>query len=87
MDDVYTTGAHLHSAAAALTDGGAAAVTLLVMARRLHREWHRSDEMPWRATECARCGPRASAGLGVSGAAGDDEPGDHEEQQHQHDEE
>jgi len=87
VDDVYTTGAHLHSAATALVEGGASCVTLLVIGRRVHREWHRADDVPWRATECARCAPRASAGLGVPGAAGDDDPGDHEEQQHEDDEE
>ena len=50
VDDVYTTGAHLHSAAAALAAGGAAAVRLLVIGRRVHREWHRPDETRWRAT-------------------------------------
>ena len=81
VDDVYTTGAHLHSAAAALVDSGAATVGLLVIGRRVHREWHRPDELRWRATECAGCAPRDSAALGVPGAPGDDDPRDHEEQE------
>lgn len=40
VDDVYTTGAQLNSAAAALTDAGHQVAAALVMARRVNPEFH-----------------------------------------------
>jgi len=42
VDDTYTTGAHLHSARAALLAGGASSVTTLVIGRRVNRVWEPS---------------------------------------------
>ncbi len=64
VDDTYTTGAHLHSAAAALEDAGTRAVRLLVVgrhqswgwepARRL-LEWSTLSENHWSPQCCVRC--------------------------------
>jgi hypothetical protein len=67
MDDTYTTGAHLHSAASALAEAGASDVHLLVIgryqdpawppARRL-LEWSSSLANAWSASVCVRCRER-----------------------------
>jgi orotate phosphoribosyltransferase len=64
VDDTYTTGAHLHSAAAALEDTGTRAVRLLVVgrhqswgwepARRL-LGWSTLSENRWSPQCCVRC--------------------------------
>jgi hypothetical protein len=64
VDDTYTTGAHLHSAAASLEESGARSVHLLVVgrhqdpdwapARRL-LEWSAKPENPWLVERCVRC--------------------------------
>ena len=46
VDDTYTTGAHLHSAAAALLDRGARSVALLVIGRRVHQGWGSGQAIP-----------------------------------------
>lgn len=64
VDDTYTTGAHLHSAAAALEDAGAANVHLMVVGRHQNPLWGPSRrlldwaglaENRWRPQTCARC--------------------------------
>jgi predicted amidophosphoribosyltransferase len=64
VDDTYTTGAHLHSAAAALEDAGARSVHLLVVGRHQDPywppaqrllEWSASPENPWLVERCVRC--------------------------------
>ncbi len=67
VDDTYTTGAHLHSARAALLAGGASTVTSLVIGRRVNRTWtpcrpivdwasQAGADGPWRW--CVHCSPR-----------------------------
>jgi predicted amidophosphoribosyltransferase len=64
VDDTYTTGAHLHSAAAALEDAGASVVHLLVVGRHQDREWAPTrrllewaslPENRWSCERCVRC--------------------------------
>jgi hypothetical protein len=64
VDDTYTTGAHLHSAAVALEDAGARTVRLLVVGRYLNwaweparrlLEWSSLPENRWSSQHCARC--------------------------------
>jgi predicted amidophosphoribosyltransferase len=43
IDDVWTTGASVRSAAAALKEAGASAVAALVIGRHLHRDWSHND--------------------------------------------
>lgn len=72
VDDVYTTGAHLHSAAAVLEHCGARSVHPLVVGRHQRLEWEpgRSlirwaalTENVWSAEACVRCG----SGLAIRG--------------------
>jgi hypothetical protein len=64
VDDTYTTGAHLHSAVAALEDAGTRAVRLLVVGRYLSWEWEPArrllvwstlSENRWSSRRCVRC--------------------------------
>jgi hypothetical protein len=67
LDDVYTTGAHLQSAAAALLEAGASSVHGLVVARYEARPYDArggrapaevagaADPRPWRPERCMRC--------------------------------
>lgn len=64
VDDTYTTGAHLHSAAAALEEVGAAEVHLMVFGRHQNARWEparklldwtRLPENRWRPERCVRC--------------------------------
>lgn len=62
LDDTYTSGAHLQSAAATVRGAGAAAVHPLVLARFLRDGWAPSDELlswsrarPWDPTRCIHC--------------------------------
>lgn len=64
VDDTYTTGAHLHSAAAALAQSGARSVHLLVVGRHQRLEWEPSlslirwaarPENLWSRELCVRC--------------------------------
>lgn len=66
VDDLYTTGAHIQSAAAALEDAGAASVDLLVVARHQDLDWPparglvRWSSLPentWWVGSCIRCAP------------------------------
>ncbi|MEA2213496.1 MAG: hypothetical protein QOF83_3444 [Solirubrobacteraceae bacterium] len=44
VDDTWTTGASVRSAAASLKGGGAGAVAALVIGRHLHRDWAQNDQ-------------------------------------------
>jgi hypothetical protein len=64
VDDTYTTGAHLHSAAAVLAGAGARSVHPLVVARhqdfdwapaRRLLEWSARPENAWSIDRCVRC--------------------------------
>jgi hypothetical protein len=70
LDDLYTTGAHLHSASAALDEAGARSVDLLVLGRfarpehpatRHLLEWSRGAGNPWEVGQCVRCAREGSA--------------------------
>ncbi|MHB1718351.1 MAG: hypothetical protein ACYCV5_13650, partial [Acidimicrobiales bacterium] len=58
IDDTYTTGAHLHSARAALLAGGASSVTTLVIGRRVNRAWVPSRTILDWASEAGAAGSR-----------------------------
>lgn len=67
FDDTYTTGAHLHSAAAALGESGARSVHLLVIGRYQRLEWAPGRgliqwaaiaENRWSEEVCVRCRAR-----------------------------
>lgn len=59
IDDTWTTGASVESAAAALRAAGAGTVAAVVVGRHLNREWHDNDEhldaLPFDWNECAVC--------------------------------
>lgn len=64
VDDTYTTGAHMQSAASAIELAGAASVELLVLARYQNRawpparrllEWAARPENSWEPASCVRC--------------------------------
>lgn len=65
IDDTYTTGAHLQSAAHALSRAGAAAVHPLVIGRYIQPNWPGSQPIMawanrhrWTADSCVHCTPR-----------------------------
>lgn len=62
LDDTFTTGASVFSAARALRDAGAVLAGPLVLGRHVSDDWKPSAELldwvqrrPWRADRCARC--------------------------------
>lgn len=64
VDDTYTTGAHVQSAARALLDAGAAAVRPLVIGRYVQPNWPGSESIMawanrhrWSAEVCVHCTP------------------------------
>lgn len=71
LDDTFTTGAKLFSAAAALRQHGAVVVGPVVIGRHIQRSWAPSSELlswveerPWSEGRCARCaGERRSGTL------------------------
>ena len=76
VDDTYTTGAHLHSAAGALLSAGASTVLPLVVGRRQNEQWPPSrrllewaaqPEHRWSADRCVRCWSEARP-AGTAGA-------------------
>jgi hypothetical protein len=64
VDDTWTTGANVQSAAAALKLAGAGQVAAVVIGRHVNRGWHRNDErirsfqLPFDWGRCARCETR-----------------------------
>jgi hypothetical protein len=75
IDDMWTTGASMESAAAALKRAGAAVVGGLVIGRHLNRDWHENDEhldaLPFAWDRCSVC-----AGIGGSTSRCDGSPAD-----------
>ena len=66
VDDIYTTGAHMQSAAAALGDNGARSISLVAVARhqdpswppaRRLLEWSAAAQRAWTVETCVRCAP------------------------------
>lgn len=62
LDDTFTSGAKLFSAAASLRNSGATVAGPVVIGRHIQRSWPDSSELltwlekrPWDATRCARC--------------------------------
>lgn len=59
IDDTWTTGASMQSAAAALKDAGAATVAAVVVGRHVNREWcendQRLDALPFDWGQCPIC--------------------------------
>jgi predicted amidophosphoribosyltransferase len=61
IDDTWTTGANLQSAAAALREAGAGPLAGVVIGRHLNREWHENDRRlgalrrPFDWSQCALC--------------------------------
>lgn len=53
MDDVYTTGAHINSAATALRSAGACVVGALVVARRINPDYREEMRVLWEASRRA----------------------------------
>ena len=76
IDDTWTTGANLQSAATALKEAGAQTVAAVVIGRHLNREWGQNErrlialERPFDWTRCAYCSPASGDPAGLSG--GDD---------------
>lgn len=69
VDDTYTTGAHVHSAAVAVESAHAARVSLLVVGRRLHRglstrvgQLVNAGTGRWSADRCGICGGHYARG-------------------------
>lgn len=68
VDDTWTTGANVQSAAAALKLAGAGPVAAVVIGRHVNRDWHRNDERirsferPFDWGRCARCERQALDG-------------------------
>ncbi|HUC36509.1 MAG TPA: hypothetical protein VMR97_05240 [Acidimicrobiales bacterium] len=71
VDDLYTTGAHLHSAVAALQAAGASSVHPLVVGRHQSRDtqssrellrWSSCPENLWSSGRCARCSSDCPSG-------------------------
>jgi predicted amidophosphoribosyltransferase len=73
IDDTWTTGANIQSAATVLKDAGAQTVAALVIGRHLNREWGENDrrlsalERPFDWTRCAFCTPASGDPAGLSG--------------------
>lgn len=63
VDDTLTTGANVHSAAAALREAGAGQLAAVVIGRHVNRDWHRNDlrlrtlTTPFDWDQCAWCHP------------------------------
>lgn len=72
VDDTYTTGAHLQSAAAFLSRRGVRHLVLMVLGRRVHGRWSKAGSAgtpqactpPWSPDTCASCAC-APAGTGL----------------------
>jgi hypothetical protein len=71
IDDTWTTGANVQSAARALKDAGAQTVVAVVVGRHLNREWGQNElrlralDRPFDWTTCAYCDPASAAAAGL----------------------
>jgi predicted phosphoribosyltransferase len=72
IDDTWTTGANVQSAATVLKEAGAQTVAAVVIGRHLNREWRENERRlnaltrPFDWTTCAHCAPASGAPVGLS---------------------
>ena len=80
IDDTWTTGANVQSAATVLKEAGAQTVAAVVIGRHLNREWGRNEQRlsaldrPFDWTRCAYCAPASGDPAGLSSRDGGYEP-------------
>jgi hypothetical protein len=80
IDDTWTTGANVQSAAAALKEAGAQTVAAVVIGRHLNREWGENERRlraltrPFDWTLCAYCRPASGGPVGLPGRDGGYQP-------------
>ena len=73
IDDTWTTGANVQSAATVLKEAGAQTVAAVVIGRHLNREWGQNErrlsalDRPFDWTRCAYCAPASGDPAGLSG--------------------
>ena len=73
IDDTWTTGANVQSAATVLKEAGAQTVAAVVIGRHLNREWGHNEqrlsalERPFNWTRCAYCAPVSGDPAGLPG--------------------
>jgi hypothetical protein len=71
IDDTWTTGANVQSAATALKEAGAHTVAAVVIGRHLNREWGQNERRlqalgrPFDWNKCAYCAPAPEARVGL----------------------
>jgi hypothetical protein len=76
VDDTWTTGANVQSAATALKEAGAQTVAAVVIGRHLNREWGQNEwrlsalQRPFDWTTCAYCAPASAGPAGLLGRDG-----------------
>lgn len=80
IDDTWTTGANVQSAATALRQAGARKVAAVVIGRHLNRRWGQNErrmselDRPFDWTTCAYCHPASAAPAGLLGRNAGYEP-------------
>lgn len=80
IDDTWTTGANVQSAATALKEAGARKVAAVVIGRHLNRKWGRNEQRlraldrPFDWTRCAYCALASAAPVGLLGRNAGYEP-------------
>ena len=80
IDDTWTTGANVQSAAAVLKEAGAQTIAAVVIGRHLNREWGQNErrlsalEQPFDWTRCAYCAPASGDPAGLPGRDGGYQP-------------
>jgi len=80
IDDTWTTGANVQSAATVLKEAGAQTVAAVVIGRHLNREWGRNEQRlsaldrPFDWTRCAYCAPASGDPAGLPGENAGYEP-------------
>ena len=80
IDDTWTTGSNVQSAATVLKEAGAQTVAAVVIGRHLNREWGRNEQRlsaldrPFDWTRCAYCAPASGDPAGLPGEDAGYEP-------------
>jgi len=80
IDDTWTTGANVQSAATVLKEAGAQTIAAVVIGRHLNREWGQNERRlsalarPFDWTRCAYCGPASGDPAGLPGQNGGYQP-------------
>jgi hypothetical protein len=80
IDDTWTTGANVQSAATALKEAGAQTVAAVVIGRHLNREWGQNErrlralKRPFEWTTCGYCDPARRGPEGLPGRDGGYQP-------------